>query len=409
MLDHLRLAVPVFPIYAVERGQGNFYFEGDLLKLGLNCGARVVTLGDDGKPKAQDLYAPYDTLGTDFSDMAIKFYDKGINTLPYLELKASPLKLLQGHNVYGFDSIELGAIEMLGMVVDALPNLCQYLDFAKTEVLHIDTTYMASLPSQKMVKPVLEYLANISSGHAKAQNLRYNNYVRWGTQNSRYIGRKVYGKYEEVENQIKQLKRQAGKDNQALAKLNALYQAKDFADAKLRFEARICKTYLSKNNYPSNLFELIKLQKMQPDLLQKLWGIAFNPIFTALQGENMTLNDDDKVYELLKSKLFTVTKKGNVSYTKANNAYQFYKTLKSDGFEKVKLSLCDNPSGRRLFYSNVKQLVDCGISRAHLQNLHNSDDCKVIPFVRLIQIDFNTQLPDNYVQPVSKYQLPLAA
>ncbi|STZ31511.1 hypothetical protein [Moraxella ovis] len=54
MLDHLRLAVPVFPIHAVERGQGNFYFEGDLLKLGLNCGARVVTLGDDGKPKAQD-------------------------------------------------------------------------------------------------------------------------------------------------------------------------------------------------------------------------------------------------------------------------------------------------------------------------------------------------------------------
>ncbi|STZ07112.1 hypothetical protein [Moraxella ovis] len=73
MLDHLRLAVPVFPIHAVERGQGNFYFEGDLLKLGLNCGARVVTLGDDGKPKAQDLYAPYDSIGTDFSDMAVKF------------------------------------------------------------------------------------------------------------------------------------------------------------------------------------------------------------------------------------------------------------------------------------------------------------------------------------------------
>ncbi|STZ31572.1 phage/plasmid replication protein, II/X family [Moraxella ovis] len=211
MLDHLRLAVPVFPIHAVERGQGNFYFEGDLLKLGLNCGARVVTLGDDGKPKAQDLYAPYDSIGTDFSDMAVKFFDKGINCLPYVELKASPLKLLQGHNVYGFESIELGAVQMLGMLIDAFPDLCAYLDFAKTEVLHLDITYMASLPSQNLVKPVLEYLANISSGHAKAQNLRYNNYVRWGTQNSRYIGRKVYGKYEEVENQIKQLTKQAGK------------------------------------------------------------------------------------------------------------------------------------------------------------------------------------------------------
>lgn len=409
MLDHLRLAVPIYPVYAVERGEGNYYFAGDILSLGLNCSARIVKYDDDGKIKSQDLYAPYDTLGTDFSDMAIKFYDKGINTLPYLELKASPLKLLQGHNVFGFESIELGAIEMLGMVIDALPNLCQYLDFAKTEVLHIDTTYMATLPNQNLVKPVLEYLANISSGHAKAQNLRYNNYVRWGTQNSRYIGRKVYGKFEEVENQIKQLKKQAGKDNQALAKLNALYAVKDFADAKLRFEARICKTYLSKNNYPSNLFELIKLQRVQPDLLQKLWSIAFNPIFTALQGENMTLNNDDKVYGLLKSKLCTVTKKGNISYTKANNAYQFYKTIKSDGFDKVKSSLCDNPSGRRLFYGNVKQLIDCGISKAHLQNLHNADDCKVIPFVRLIQIDFGKQLPDDYVEPLSKYQLPLVA
>lgn len=408
MLDHLRLSVPVNPIFAVERGKGNFYFDGDLLKLGLNCGARVVTLDDDGKPKAQDLYAPYDTLGSDFSDMAVKFFDKGINCLPYVELKASPLKLLQGHNVFGFESIELGAIEMLGLLVGAFPKLCAFLDFSKTEVLHLDTTYMASLPNQNLVKPVLEYLANISSGHAKAQNLRYNNYVRWGTQNSRYIGRKVYGKHEEVENQIKQLKKQAVNDNQALAKLNALYAVKDFADGKLRFEARICKTYLSKNNYPTNLIELINLQRMQPDLLQKLWGIAFNPIFKALEGENMILNNDDKVYELLKSKLFTVTKKGNVSYTKANNAYQFYKTLKSDGFEKVKSSLCESSSGRRLFYANIKQLIDCGISKAQLQNLHK-DDNKIIPFVRLVSIDFNAQTPADYVLPVSKYQLPLVA
>lgn len=403
MLDHLRLSVPVFPIYAVERGDGNYYFNGDILTLGLICSARVVKYDDDGKVKSQDLYAPYDTLGTDFSDMAIKFYDKGINALPYLELKASPLKLLQGHNVYGFETIELGAIEMLGMVIDALPNLCQYLDFAKTEVLHIDTTYMASLPSQNMVKPVLEYLANISSGHAKAQNLRYNNYVRWGTQNSRYIGRKVYGKHEEVENQIKQLQKQAGKDNQALAKLNALYAVKDFANAKLRFEARICKTYLSKNDYPTNLFELINLQRMQPDLLKKLWGIAFNPIFKALEGESMVLTDNDKVLDLLKSKLFTVTKNGNVSYTKANNAYQFYIRLKNDGFEKTKQN-----SSKSTFHLNVKTLIDCGISKAQLQNLH-VDDNKVIPFVRLIQIDFGNQLPDDYVEPISKYQLPLVA
>lgn len=403
MLDHLRLAIPVNPVYAVERGQGNFYFEGNLLELGLNCGARVVTLDDDGKPKAQDLYAPYDSLGSDYSDMAVKFYDKGINCLPYIELKASPLKLLQGHNVYGFESIELGAVQMLGMLIEAFPNLCTYLDFAKTEVLHLDITYMANLPNQNLVKPVLEYLSNISSGHAKAQNLRYNNYVRWGAQNSRYIGRKVYGKYEEVENQIKQLTKQAGKDNQALAKLNALNYAKDFANAKLRFEARICKTYLSKNNYPSNLFELIHLQKTQYGLLRNMWGIAFSPILNALQGENMTLNDDDKVLDLLKSKLFTVNKKGVISYTKANNAYQFYIRLKNDGFDKTKQN-----QSKSTFHLNLKTLMDCGLSKAYLQNLHN-EPSNVIPFVRLIHIDFDKQVPDDYVEPISKYQMPLVA
>lgn len=403
MLDHLRLAIPVNPVYAVERGQGNFYFEGNLLELGLNCGARVVTLDDDGKPKAQDLYAPYDSLGSDYSDMAVKFYDKGINCLPYVELKASPLKLLQGHNVYGFESIELGAVQMLGMLIEAFPNLCTYLDFPKTEVLHLDTTYMASLPHQNLVKPVLEYLSNISSGHAKAQNLRYNNYVRWGTQNSRYIGRKVYGKYEEVENQIKQLQKQAGKDNQALAKLNALFKAKDFANAKLRFEARICKTYLSKNNYPSNLFELIHLQKTQYGLLRNMWGIAFSPILNALQGENMTLNNDDKVLDLLKSKLFTVNKKGVVSYAKAKNAFNFYLMLKNNGVEKTQ-AICSKTA----YFRNLKTLIDCGLSKAYLQNLHN-EPSNVIPFVRLIHIDFDKQVPDDYVEPISKYQMPLVA
>lgn len=403
MLDHLRLSIPVFPIYAVERGEGNFYFEGDLLSLGLSCASRIVKYNDDGAVVAQDLYTPYDKLGTDFSDMAIKFYDKGINCLPYVELKASPLKLLQGHNVYGFESIELGAIEMLGLVTEAFPDLCKYLDFENTQVLHIDATYMATLPHQNLVPKVLEYLSNISSGHAKSQNVRYQNYVRWGVQNSRYIGRKVYGKFDEVENQINQLKKQVGKDNQALAKLNALYQVKDFANAKLRFEARICKTYLSKNNYPSNLFELIQLQNKQPKLLQNLWQIAFNPIFEALKGEEMILSNDDKVLELLKSKLFTVTKKGNISYTKAFKAYQFYKTVKSDGYENVR-----NKIAKSTFYGNISLLLSCGISKSHLQNLHN-EKANVIPFVRLVAIDFDNQLPDGYVEPISKYQLPIAA
>lgn len=407
MLDHLRLSVPVLPVYASERGAGVFCFDGDLLDLGLVCGARVVCLDDDGKARPYDLYAPYDTLGTDFSDMAIKFYDKGRNCLPYLELKASPAKLLQGHNVFGSDDIATGAVEMLGLVCEAFPALCHYLDFASTQVLHLDCTYSAKVPNQTMVQPVLDYLANISNKHAKSQSVSYKNYVRFGTQNSRYIGRKVYGKYEEVQSQIKKLQGDTG--TQAVNKLNALTQALPFANAKVRFEARICKTYLTKNNYPSNLYELVNLQRQHPTLLQELWQIAFTPIFDTLKGENMTLDNDDKVKELLRSKLFTITKAGNVSYTKADNLYNFYKTLKSDGFKKVKMASCENLSGKALFYKNVKLLTDCGIPKAHLQNLHTQKP-KVIPMHQVINFDFSNQLPDDYVAPVSRFShLTLAA
>lgn len=55
------------------------------------------------------------------------------------------------------------------------------------------------------------------------------------------------------------------------------------------------------------------------------------------------------------------------------------------------------------FNKQVKSLVDAGISRASLQNLHTDKRGKVIPFVQLVEINFDQQLPPNYVTPTSKY------
>ena len=94
--------------------------------------------------------------------MAVKFYTNTMNTPPYVEIKASPLKLLQGHNVYGFESIELGSDHMLGMLLEAFPQLAPILDLPNTEVLHLDTTYLFRLPHQNMVQPTLDYMANLA-------------------------------------------------------------------------------------------------------------------------------------------------------------------------------------------------------------------------------------------------------
>ncbi|HHX4889025.1 TPA: phage/plasmid replication protein, II/X family, partial [Acinetobacter baumannii] len=55
------------------------------------------------------------------------------------------------------------------------------------------------------------------------------------------------------------------------------------------------------------------------------------------------------------------------------------------------------------FHDALKHLLDCGISKSHLQNLAKNPDGKVIPFVRLFELKMADQLPPDYVQPVSQY------
>lgn len=398
MLDHLRLGISILPVFA-RSIDNHHYFNGDFLSLGLPAATRNVSRDDEGKIFTGELYHPYESLPSSYTDMAMKFYMDTMNTLPYVEIKASPLKLLQGHNVYGFDCIKLGAIEMLGMLLDAYPKLCEILDFSNIEVLHLDTTYFVRLPHQNMVQPVLDYMSNVSAGHRKARQVKYSNYITWGNEEGRYIRPKAYGKFEELKSQLAKVQKQADKGcPRSKTLVAAMHDVLQFSNATVRFEARICKTYLSKKGFPTNLWQLIKCQENQPRLLEYLWYVAFNPILNTLKGEKMNFADDGEVLDFLRSKLKTYTKRGNVSFTKADNAFKFYCLLRQMGWEPIKKIYKEST-----FYDNVKALTDSGVSRSVLQNLHKNPNGKVIPFVRLVEIQFNEQLPPGYQMPVSKY------
>ena len=112
----------------------------------------------------------------------------------------------------------------------------------------------------------------------------------------------------------------------------------------------------------------------------------------------MNFSDDGQVLDLLRSKLFTITKSGKTIYTKANNAFKFYCLIRQSGWEAVKAIYAEST-----FYDNVKALQDADIDRAHLQNLHKNPNGTVIPFVRLLELKLDQQLPDGYQLPVSKY------
>lgn len=397
MLDFLRLAIPIIPTH-VRSFDNHHQFNGDIRDYGVPAATRHVSKTDDGQTITGDLYHPFEALPSDYTDMAVKFYTNTMNTIPYVELKASPLKLLQGHNVFGFDSIELGAFHMLGMFLDAFPKLAQILDLDKIEVLCLDTTYLFRLPHQNMVQPVLDYMANLASGHRKAREVKYNNYISWGNDGAS-VRPKAYGKFEEVKAQLNKIQKQAEKGcMRSKSLVMAMHDALPFANAVLRLEARITKTYLTKNGYPSNLFQLINLQHEQPELLLRLWHVAFDPILDTMKGKYMNFSSDGEILDLFKSKLVTYTKTGKESFTKANNAMKFYSLVRQIG-----LTAAKGLYSEAQFYKCLNSLLDCGISKSHIQNLYKNPNGKVIPFVRMFELKMCDQLPPDYQIPVSQY------
>jgi phage/plasmid replication protein, gene II/X family len=117
-----------------------------------------------------------------------------------------------------------------------------------------------------------------------------------------------------------------------------------------------------------------------------------------MRGKYMNFADDDELLDVLKASLVTYTKKGNPSYTKAYNALDFYRSLRIDGYKKVKSRHLESR-----FYKRERELLSIGISRSHLQNLHQNPNGKVIPFVRLLELKMCDQLPSDYVVPTSPY------
>lgn len=178
----------------------------------------------------------------------------------------------------------------------------------------------------------------------------------------------------------------------------AMHDVLPFANAVLRLEARITKTYLTKNGYPSNLFQLIKLQHEQPELLLRLWHVAFDPILDTMKGKYMNFSSDGEILDLLKSKLVTYTKTGKPSYTKATNAMKFYSLVRQMGLQATKELYREST-----YYDALNCLLSVGISKSHIQNLAKNPNGKVIPFVRMFELKMCDQQPADYQIPVSQY------
>ncbi|WP_151753899.1 phage/plasmid replication protein, II/X family [Acinetobacter soli] len=403
MLDHLCINAPFeSSFFSVDADGRYFFIDVDLHSIEIPLASRSVHKNDDGSISASSLFHPFESVPTHFTGMALKvFFDSSYE--PYVQIKASPAKLLQGHNVFGLDDIEMGAMEMIGYLQIAYPVLAKMLDWKGAWISHIDVTYSARLKDQTTAKKVLDFLANVSSGQTRLSNKRFDSSVYWGGQQSRLVNHKCYMKHDEFIAQFEEYKLLAKKnDKAAMRVVDVMSDSRliNWTVGLLRFESRLKKRWLERNGVPTNLFELIKYQRKNPELLQSLWTKATSSIFESLRGQTVKMINDESVLEAISSSPVVVTNSGKVSQTRIRNIYATYTLIREHGLEKLSEML-----PRPTFYRHLSELCECGFSKAYLQNLHDNKSKNVIPFMKLVEIDFNQQLPDWYESPVSQFKL----
>ncbi|EXB45051.1 phage/plasmid replication family protein [Acinetobacter baumannii 146457] len=406
MNDHICINIPFADQYVVCGQDGLYAFiDFDPLLMDIKLASRSVHMNLDGTLAASALFHPYERLPTHYTGMACKiFFDSSY--WPYVQIKASPAKLLQGHNVFADITLEQGAAEMLGYLHMSYPVLCEKLDVSKAWVSHIDVTYSARVKDQNTAKQVLDFMSRVSNGQTRLSNKRYDSTTYWGGETSRLINHKCYLKHDEFLSQFDEQVQLSKKNDKAAMRVVEIMSDQRLVDwtvGLLRFESRMKKRWLERNGVPTNLIELIKFERDNPKLLQTLWIKATSSIFDALRGQTMKITDDSSVYRAIETSEVVLTNSGKPSPTRIRNLFAMYCLIREKGLEEIKSNY-----GKSQFHKLVSDLCECGFSKAYLQNLHTGKANNIIPFVKLVEIDFNQQLPEWYEPPVSQFNYKIA-
>ncbi|PQK25853.1 DNA replication protein, partial [Escherichia coli] len=128
MIDMLVLRIPFKDEFVLNRLEENDLISFiDIRRIaemsGLLLSAYTVEFAIDGGLTVSGLKHNYESVPTHFAGIACKVFEGGKNFYPCVEIKASPAKVLQGHNVFGPVDLELCSFELLYGLASALPSL----------------------------------------------------------------------------------------------------------------------------------------------------------------------------------------------------------------------------------------------------------------------------------------------
>jgi len=393
----------------IKDGEESFVDYKKLSRMGIKVQAKEVEFSLDGSSSANDLDSPYQSLPSSFSSLACKIHKSShLKPWPYLEIKASPAKLLQGHNIFGPTDYRLCISELLAVLSSSLPELYDNLNLDLIEVGGFDNTFSFKHSGKgEEGRQFISHLRNVANRYLKPSSKKeeYETTVYFNDE-SRLMKAKVYLKYYEFKRALKKLNSKlSGNLPQYQSYLSdELNQEKylEYSKNLIRFEATISKRKLQRLGVPTLLTSFIKYfddyeQKHgKGSLCRYFWEIKFNDLIEALRGKNMKILSDEQVHNRLKLHFQTITPKGNISYSKADRLFGFYRRLVLEGWSSVYAVTDKNTFGR-----NKKDLLQVGFSIAQLQNLHG-DQSNIVPLIKYIEIDFANQYPDWYVEPTSQ-------
>lgn len=355
----------------------------------------------------------YESLPSSYSGLAFNIKPRGNGhtiPFPYVMLKCSPAKILQGHNVFGHQNLRLSVVEMISVMVSHYPTVSDDLNLGSAEIVQLDVTYSARAKNQTQSEQIIDALKQIATGQirgrASYESTVYFNKVSSSGRSGTHIERVAYLKHREVQKEIRDLEReksskkyiglpQVYKDT-VDRRLSALNSVLGFSENLVRFEGRIKARKFRDIGVSVNAWEMIKLSEADKDFFKKLWHLAFDKIFEAFEGLEMESYDDKSILQSFE-KLVTVDSRGRTNRRKADAARGFYFELKSLGYDVLHQRMKDGDFPRQTFYDRIKYLRDAGLSKAYITNMSGAPN--VVPLIREITIDFGAQVPADYVEP----------
>ena len=352
-----------------------------------------VSLDADGD--IMNVRHPWERIPSSFEGMAFKVFDtryKGGNEAFFIEIKASPAKLMQGHNIFGSVDFCDCALRLIILLCSKYPVLASKLDFSSWYLAQIDITYSSRAKNDKEAKRFINALGKVSSGQTKSQT-GYDGTAYFGKKNSRLKKIKVYAKHPEVLETIK--KNEKKKDA-----FEYSAQLLDFSKGLIRWEVSLYHRYFERLGISCDLSDIIESGSFSAEYLRNYWRLSTADLFKALKGQEMKVVDNNAVLDALRAQFSRTSEKtGKTSTAFADSVFRTYLNLRRDGWENVKDSMVRNN-----FQVHVRTLCECGLSRAALQNMNGLDDgSKIVSFAEFMQVNFDAQHPDWFVPEEPKY------